>query len=225
MNGSDPHSILHMAKAQPQLMTQQQAMQQQQQQQLQPYQQQVHVQDPDMHVPGYTESKVGVSVFLFGGIGTWKTSWAGTWPKPVFLSVGAEGGDDALALLPEIYQIQTPRVYQIKSCKMMSEKVDLIVRNYKAWGINTVIIDSITFYSDLWIRESMEAKLRMGKKAFAMFAEELLDAVRGKLDNEAKEHAKARREAERQAEEAQADPDPTRATPPDAPADREGGAS
>ena len=40
------------------------------------------------------------------------------------------------------------------------------------------------------------AKLRMGKKAFATFAEELLDAVRGKLDNEAKEHAKARREAE-----------------------------
>jgi hypothetical protein len=150
---------------QPQQYAQQPQQQQPQPQQLQqvaPPQRQLH--DPDMHVPGQTTSKQGVTVFLFGGIGTWKTTFAGTWPNPLFFSVGAEGGDDALTQLPTIYGIQTPRVYQITSCKQMSAKIDTVVQNYRAWGINTVVIDSITFYSDLWIRESMEAKLRQGKK-------------------------------------------------------------
>jgi hypothetical protein len=40
------------------------------------------------------------------------------------------------------------------------------------------------------------AARKMGKKAFATFAEELLNEVRGQLGDEARDHVKARREAE-----------------------------
>jgi len=123
--------------------------------------------DKDIHFPGLTESKEGVTVFLFGGIGSWKTSWAGQWPSPIFFSAGAEGGDDALAMLPQISNgaIQTPPVYQIRSVEMMKQKVDLICMNYKKWGIKTVVIDSLTFYSDLWVSEVIKKKLAANKEA------------------------------------------------------------
>jgi hypothetical protein len=82
---------------------------------------QVQLQDNDMYIPGVTQSKIGVTVFLFGGVGTWKTTWAGTWPSPLFFSVGAEGGDDALAMLPYVANINPPPVYQIKSVKQIAE--------------------------------------------------------------------------------------------------------
>jgi len=120
--------------------------------------------DPDLHIPGEGVRDVGMSVFLFGGLGSWKTSWAGTWPSPVFLSAGVEGGDDALAMLPHITGCPTPPVYQITSCSMMKRKVEYICRNYVAYGWKTVVIDSITFYADMWMRELFEEKIKAKKE-------------------------------------------------------------
>ena len=113
--------------------------------------------DPDLYVPG-ERLQQGVTVFLFGAVGTWKTSWAGQWPKPVFLSVGQEGGDDALVQLPSLYGVPLPRAYHITSPKMMSEKVKQIATDYRAMDVNTVVIDSITFYVDMWIAELMDLR-------------------------------------------------------------------
>jgi hypothetical protein len=113
--------------------------------------------DPDLFTPGQGVRQ-GITVFLFGAVGTWKTTWAGTWPKPVFLSVGPEGGDDALALLPTLYGLQVPRAYHITSPKMMVEKVERISRDYRAMDVNTVVIDSITFYVDMWVSELMQLR-------------------------------------------------------------------
>ena len=117
-------------------------------------------QDPDLHYPGQGETKQGVSVFLFGGVGTWKTTFAGTFPKPLFLSVGPEGGDDALAMLPELYGIQVPPTYHVTSPDMMLKKVDRIIKDYVAMGINTVIVDSITYYVDMWVAQLMELRYK-----------------------------------------------------------------
>jgi len=115
----------------------------------------VNFNDPDLHHPGQGHVNQGVTVFLFGSVGTWKTTWAGQWPKAVFLSVGAEGGDDALAMLPSIYGVNAPPAYHITSAKMMKEKVDFLAAHYVQLGVNTVVIDSISYYVDMWIAELM----------------------------------------------------------------------
>lgn len=127
--------------------------------------------DPDLYYPGLTPGKLGVSVFLFGEIGTLKTTWACLWPSPVFLSVGLEGGDTSIAAAAKIYGIPTPPVYQITSTRTMVDKVEKICKNYKQWGIKTVVIDSATFYADLWISELIQGRVegnerRTGRKGF-----------------------------------------------------------
>lgn len=123
--------------------------------------QQSIVQDPDLHIPGQgADTKLGVTIFLFGDVGTWKTSFAGTFPKPLFFSVGPEGGDDALAMLPELYGVKAPLSYHITSQDMMRKKVEVVCREYKDMDINTVVIDSVTYYVDLWIAELMEFRYK-----------------------------------------------------------------
>jgi hypothetical protein len=118
--------------------------------------------DPDLYYPGQTVTQ-GVTVFVYGAPGTRKTTFAGQWPKPVVLSVGAEGGDDALAMLHSIYGVPVPPVYRITTCKQMVEKVDYIVANYKKNDWNTIVVDSVTFYADLWITELMELRMDQPK--------------------------------------------------------------
>lgn len=113
--------------------------------------------DPDLHVAGEAMTQ-GVTVFLFGGVGTWKTTWAGLWPKPIFLSVGQEGGDDALTQLPALYGVKPPRVYAIKSPKQMLDKVNQIAVRYPEMGVDTVVVDSLTYYVDMWIAELNEIR-------------------------------------------------------------------
>jgi hypothetical protein len=115
--------------------------------------------DPDLRYPGHGAVKQGVTVFLFGGVGTWKTTFAGTWPKPLFLSVGPEGGDDALAMLPDLYNVAAPPCYHVTGTKMMVDKVERIVRDYKTMDINTVVVDSVTYYVDMWIAELLGIRM------------------------------------------------------------------
>jgi hypothetical protein len=125
--------------------------------------QQNQIWDPDLYVPGKSIRKTGVTVFLYGLLGTIKTTWAGSWPSPVFLSAGQEGGDDSLESLPELLGIDAPPVYQINSTKMMRDKVNYIAQSYKTYGWKTVVIDSVTFYLDIYMREVIMGYQRAGK--------------------------------------------------------------
>jgi len=118
-----------------------------------------HFNDPDLHYPGLDPVKQGLTLFLFGEWGTWKTSFAGQCPKPVFLSAGIEGGDDSLALLPELYGLpEPPPSYRITGTAMMQNKVDLVTTRYAEMDVNTVVVDSITYYVDIWIQELMKQR-------------------------------------------------------------------
>jgi hypothetical protein len=119
--------------------------------------------DPELYVPGTTARRKGVTVFLYGLLGTIKTTWAGTWPSPVFLSAGQEGGDDSLELLPTLWGVNPPPVYHIDSTRKMRDKVNYIAQAYKAYGWKTVVIDSASFYLDIYIREVVLAYQRAGK--------------------------------------------------------------
>lgn len=119
------------------------------------------LQDPDLRIPGQAGGvKQGVTIFLFGDVGTWKTTFAGTFPKPLFFSIGPEGGDDALAMLPDLYGIPAPPSYHITTSTMMREKIGHVCQNYRAMGINTVVLDSVTYYVDLWIAQLMEFRYK-----------------------------------------------------------------
>lgn len=141
----------------PQHLAIQQAQQAQQAQQPRSTVRTLNYADNDLHYPGQRVQK-GITMFLFGAVGTWKTTFAATWPKPLFLSVGPEGGDDALAAMPEIYGLQTPPVYSIGSPEAMKEKVERVRRDYARMDINTVVVDSITYYVDMWISQLMELR-------------------------------------------------------------------
>lgn len=115
------------------------------------------IMDPDLHYPGQSV-KEGLTVFLYGGLGTRKTTWAGLWPKPLFLSIGPEGGDDSLAMLPSLYGIPTPPVFRIRSVSHMVEKIDQISKHYIEWDINTVVVDSTTYYLDMWTYDLLKQR-------------------------------------------------------------------
>lgn len=139
------------------------------------------------------ERKLGVSVFVVGGIGTRKTSWAAQWPAPVFLSIQAEGGDRSLTTYPRVAEdllsrtkhTDTPPVanreqpayfpirfhgtykdtynqtrpggaYKWYEC--LTDVVTQIEKNYKEWGVGTVVVDSGSYLCRLWISDLLEAR-------------------------------------------------------------------
>ena len=114
---------------------------------------------PDIKYPGITQSNHGLSVFLFGEIGTWKTTWCAGAPGVLFFSVGAEGGDDALANMPKL-GLEVPPVFQISSVEMMIKKLNWVLMHHAQLGICTVVIDSLTFYVDMWINDLFTQKMK-----------------------------------------------------------------
>lgn len=84
--------------------------------------------------------------FVYGPLRTGKTSFAATFPKPIFLSAGNEGGDMTLRFFNvDIIPINTPGD--------MKMAVKYIAANYHTKGWRTVVVDSVTYYSDLVIQE------------------------------------------------------------------------
>lgn len=130
----------------------------------QPAAPQQQIWDNDLIIPGHSQLTNGMTIFGFGPIGTWKTTVAGQFPSPVFLSAGQEGGDDTLAMLPQIYGINPPPVYRIDSPMKMSKKVEYIARNYERYGWKTVVIDSISMYVDIYIRDVLTRQMQRGVK-------------------------------------------------------------
>ena len=107
---------------------------------------------------------------------SWKSTWAAQWPGAVFLSVAAEGGDDSIkpgsfepiirALnarsqmpdCPPSFNITSPPVLPVKSAADFSQYIKDIVMNHKMWGVCTVVVDSLTYLIDLWIRDLIAHK-------------------------------------------------------------------
>lgn len=124
-------------------------------------------------IPGVSygaQTKKKMRVFLMGTLGTWKTAWCCQWPKPLFISIQSEGGDDTLEKYPElaikmltrsqergildpppVFNVARPPSIEIKKAGEVSRFIDQLVLNYKQWGIATVVIDSMTFLIQNWI--------------------------------------------------------------------------
>jgi len=84
--------------------------------------------------------------FVYGPLGSGKTTFASTFPRPVFLSAGNEGGDTTLRFCKG-------HVIQVNSSNDLKEAVGLVHARHKEFGWRTLVIDSVTYLSDLYISE------------------------------------------------------------------------
>ncbi len=99
-----------------------------------------------------------LTVFSYGQSRTGKTRWAGTWPRPLFLSDVTEGGWETLRTMPDtaLYEPGVrPDVWGIESFSDMPKCIaDVIKMCEKQPGrVRTLVIDSISFYQDLYVVE------------------------------------------------------------------------
>lgn len=134
----------------------------------------------------------GETVLLWGPPGCWKTTWCAQWPGVVFLSIAAEGGDDALKMYPEIarmlmansrmndtcppvFNTERPPCFQVRSKQQFEEYVDLICKNRKAWKICTVVVDGLCYLIDLWVQYFVEFKEKQGKSKAVTMGGDLVD--------------------------------------------------
>lgn len=86
--------------------------------------------------------------FIYGPLRTSKTTSAATWPSPVFLSAGNEGGDTSL-------RFQSVDVIVIKNVQDMKDAIAYIDMHGKTkHGWKTIVVDSLTYYSDLFIQQA-----------------------------------------------------------------------
>ena len=111
--------------------------------------------DPDIRAPQPgTSGARGVKVFLMGGLGTYKTSWAAQWPKPLFFSFAREGGDKTLDSLLPCYGVTepVPRIY-ITGTQQLVQKLQQFAGYYQQAGIKTVVFDPINAYQEIWMSE------------------------------------------------------------------------
>lgn len=114
-----------------------------------------------MPVEIYTSDKMGprpLRAFVYGPPRTGKTTYAGTWPSPIFLSAGNEGGDTTLRFLPGV------TIAKICSKADMEEAVKTIQQQHVQRGWQTVVVDSISFYADIFIAEVASKKGAMTQR-------------------------------------------------------------
>jgi hypothetical protein len=130
--------------------------------------------NPSFVVPG--QDATALTLFIFGGFGTRKSSVAGTFPGALVLSAGNERGDKALEYLPQLYGVPVPPVLPIASPADMLAHVDWCVRFAKQSGFGTIIVDSLGFYSDLWISHLMKRR-RDAMKGSGLSDDQMADAI------------------------------------------------
>src|SRR3954468_5292942 len=84
--------------------------------------------------------------FVYGPLRTGKTTFAATFPNPIFLSAGNEGGDTTLRFMKV-------KIIKIKNTTDMKQAVPFIAANYQKYGWKTIVVDSVNYYSDMFIQE------------------------------------------------------------------------
>jgi hypothetical protein len=94
------------------------------------------------------------TVLSYGQMRSGKTRWAATWPRPLFLSDATEGGwttiknmDRNVLWEPDV----VPRVWAIDTAADMMQALGDVEPLIKQNQVQTLVIDSLTFYNDLYL--------------------------------------------------------------------------
>jgi hypothetical protein len=97
-----------------------------------------------------------MTALLYGASGSGKTTWAGTWPRPLFLSMAVEGGHTSFLNMPaqdRYYPNEEPLApFLIENPVKDIREVFNVELPALLKGKNppeTVVFDSLSFYSDM----------------------------------------------------------------------------
>lgn len=111
---------------------------------------------------GTETSSPYLTVLSYGHTRSGKTRFAATWPNAVVIADATERGWDTIVHMPaeDFYHPgQRPLVLPVSDQQEMSEAL-VAVEDWVARGlVDTVVIDSITFYAESWI-SAMQARAR-----------------------------------------------------------------
>lgn len=123
----------------------------------------------------------GVSVFLMGYPGSWKTTWMCQWPGVAIISFANEQGDHAITNYPDVAQWfltnaktkdpppvfnwEMPQFFRVRSVDQFDQVIDEICAKHKQWKISTVGIDLIQYYIAMWQQEYFTLKYKDRKWA------------------------------------------------------------
>lgn len=96
-----------------------------------------------------------INTFLvYGDSRTGKTTWAGSFPRPVFFSDVSEGGWDSLANMSDDQLFEPgvkPLVWGIEKMDDMAVARNKVGPLIAAGKVKTIVVDSLSFYSDLFL--------------------------------------------------------------------------
>jgi hypothetical protein len=102
---------------------------------------------PDQRAPQHT-------FCVYGATGTGKTTFAGSFPRPVFLSEVTESGYESLRGLSSDALFEgdvPPIVLGIEKMNDMNLAREALAPHIASGMVQTVVIDSLTFYADLYL--------------------------------------------------------------------------
>lgn len=107
----------------------------------------------------------------YGGLGSGKTEFFATWPRPLFISAKAEKGWETLTGLvrqrPEklFEQSFIPKVWVVDGAKDMMNAIKSKVPEYqKKDNIQTLVIDSLSYYADGVFDDQLQRQQESGKE-------------------------------------------------------------
>lgn len=94
------------------------------------------------------------TVLCYGSTRSGKTHWAATAPRPLFLSDATESGWTTIQNMnPELWWEANvkPKVFAIENVTDMANAFPRVMAMVQAGTVRTVVIDSLTFYADLYL--------------------------------------------------------------------------
>lgn len=108
-----------------------------------------------------------LTVLSYGHTRSGKTRFAATWPNAVFISDATERGWDTIIHMPaeDFYHPgKRPIVLPVHNQQEMIEAIAIAEQWVKAGLIDTIVIDSITFYAESWLSHAMAKAKAAGAK-------------------------------------------------------------
>jgi hypothetical protein len=104
----------------------------------------------------------------FGDSRSGKTTWAASFPRPVFFSDVSEGGWDSIANMPDDQLFEPgvkPLVWGIEEMDDMLKARAKVAPLIAAGRVKTIVIDSLSFYSDLFLNFLVGAQTKKDVRA------------------------------------------------------------
>lgn len=105
---------------------------------------------------------------IYGDSRTGKTTWAATFPRTLFLSDVTEGGWDSIANMDDEQLFESgvkPIVWGIEQMNDMAVARNKAVELIKTGRIQTLVIDSLTFYVDLYLNYLLNMQTKKDTRA------------------------------------------------------------